>query len=245
MQDTKRLSAIIDDSERWLEMTEDVASGLAAVLRSAMELATRARSSTIPIESRGALALQVDQLIRQSIDTANRSTGTRPLLSGYETGKLPVQALQTGGEVTGVAFSGDQGKIIRQLGPGATMEVSSPASEVLGPAGSSIIEDLISLRDAIRWADGSELNESAGRLDGHHSRLVAIMGEIGAKTNRLALERERNAQEEIALSDLLSRIEDTDIAECTVRAQAASHSYATVLAVGARIVQPTLVDFLR
>ncbi|MDP2859056.1 MAG: hypothetical protein Q8P50_13920 [Bacillota bacterium] len=243
--DTARYKENIDDAQRWLDMTEDVTSSLTAVSRSAMDLATRAASQTLPVESRQALALQVDQLIRQSIDTANHSTGTRPLLSGYETRSLPVQATKTGSEITGVTFSGDDGKIVRQVGPNATMEVNSLVAETLGPAGSSLVEDMICLRDAIKSADSAAISGAAQRVNEHHTRLVAIMGEIGAKGNRLELMRERYSQEEITLSGLLSRIEDTDIAECTVRVQAAAHSYATVLAVGARIVTPTLVDFLR
>jgi len=244
IHDTGRYRANIDDGQRWLDMTEGVASSLTTIARSAMELATRASTGTIPVESRKALALQVDQLIRQSVDTANHSTGTRPLLSGHGTQSPPVQTVETGGRITGIVLSGDKGRIVRQVGPDATMEVNSLVTEMLGPAGSSMADDLVRLRDAIELTNVADTGIAARQLNGHHTRLVAVMSEIGAKGNRLELMRERYSQEEITLSSLLSRIEDTDVAECTIRVQAASHSYTTVLAVGARIVTPALVDFL-
>jgi len=244
IHETARYRTSIDDAQRWLDMTEGVASSLTAIAQSAMELGTRASNGAIPAESRKALALQVDQLIRQSVDAANHGTGTRPLLSGYETQVPPVQVIETGDKISGVVLLGDNGRIIRQVGPDATMEVNTLATEILGPAGCSFIDDLIGLRDSIEACDLAGTATTTGKLNEHHTRLAATSSEIGAKGNRLEMMRDRYSQEETTLSGLLSRIEDTDIAECTIRLQAASYSYTTVLAVGAKIVTPALVDFL-
>ncbi len=46
-------------------------------------------------------------------------------------------------------------------------------------------------------------------------------------------------------TELLSRMEDLDVASALVDLQEIENLYESVLAVGARVIQPTLMDFLR
>ena len=52
-------------------------------------------------------------------------------------------------------------------------------------------------------------------------------------------------QADINFSGLLSKTEDLDVAEAIIYLKAQENVYRAALATGARIMQPTLVDFLR
>ena len=76
-------------------------------------------------------------------------------------------------------------------------------------------------------------------------RLVAVRAEVGAMVNRLEMTQSQLSSADINFSHLLSKTEDLDIAEATVYLKAQEAVYRAALATGARIMQPTLIDFLR
>jgi len=55
----------------------------------------------------------------------------------------------------------------------------------------------------------------------------------------------RLEDEKLNFNTLLSRTEDVDMAEVIIRLKSEENVYMAALAGGARIIQPTLVDFLR
>jgi flagellar hook-associated protein 3 FlgL len=243
--DVDRYVANIQDAQSWLNATEGALASLAQVATRAMDIALRAGSGSLPESSRDALAREVDQITREAVDVANQSFGGRSLFAGYSTGVRPVTTTEVNGQVTAVAMHDDSGQMIRQIGPDSTMTINYCVTGVARGAGSSLFDALISLRQAIDANDRAALGNAVSVLEDHHSRLVGLETETGAKDSRLATTKERLDQMKLDLIALLSQVQDTDVAECTVRVQAAQNSYTTALAVGARIIMPTLVDFLK
>ena len=74
---------------------------------------------------------------------------------------------------------------------------------------------------------------------------VALRGEGAAKTNRLELTQSRFQAQKIATTEQLSSIEDADMAQAITDATMRESVYRSALAVGAKVIQPSLVDFLR
>jgi len=74
---------------------------------------------------------------------------------------------------------------------------------------------------------------------------LSLRSGVGAKTNRLELTKARLEDAGLNLSTLLSKNEDIDTAEVITRLKMQENTYQTALAAGARIIQPTLLDFLR
>ena len=75
--------------------------------------------------------------------------------------------------------------------------------------------------------------------------LLQVRGEVGAKVNMIDVMSERMFDVNVNLRDLLSKTRDTDVAETQIQLVTAEAAYRASLAVTARIIQPTLVDFLR
>ena len=67
----------------------------------------------------------------------------------------------------------------------------------------------------------------------------------GARSNRLEATVARLDADEIDNLDLLNSVEGIDLAKMITELKMEESIYRASLAVGARIIQPTLVDFLR
>ncbi|HEY8341514.1 MAG TPA: flagellin, partial [Calditerricola sp.] len=75
--------------------------------------------------------------------------------------------------------------------------------------------------------------------------LLAVRATVGARMNRFELIRYRLEADEVNVTRLLSKEEDADMAEVITNLKTAENVYRAALAAGARIIQPSLVDFLR
>ncbi len=68
---------------------------------------------------------------------------------------------------------------------------------------------------------------------------------VGAKANRLEISKSRLSENSVNLSELLSETEDIDMSEAILKLKTEENIYQAALAVGTRIIQPFLLDFLR
>ena len=75
--------------------------------------------------------------------------------------------------------------------------------------------------------------------------LDALLSQVGSKGARLDLTRKQLLSSRLNDAETLTKIEDADMSESIIRLNAQQASLQAALATGARVIQPTLIDFLR
>jgi flagellar hook-associated protein 3 FlgL len=84
-----------------------------------------------------------------------------------------------------------------------------------------------------------------GGIDTQMYNLLKVRADIGARQNRLELTSDRLSNDNINFTQLMADNEDVDTAETIMNLKNEENVYRASLSGGARIIQPTLVDFLR
>ncbi|EOC99391.1 flagellar hook-associated protein FlgL [Caldisalinibacter kiritimatiensis] len=128
---------------------------------------------------------------------------------------------------------------------GYTIDSSNKTSDSTGADKSYLIEIFDQLKNAMDGGDTDTIEKSIGRIDKVMENLLAVRAEIGAKTNRLELTKNKLESQEINFTELLSKNEDVDMAKVIMDLKMEENVYRASLSAGAKIIQPTLVDFLR
>ncbi|WP_372999311.1 flagellar hook-associated protein FlgL [Lutispora sp.] len=106
----------------------------------------------------------------------------------------------------------------------------------------AVFDQLISdLKDG----DSDGIRTAIERINTQSSNINAIWAEIGVKTNRVELTTNRILDDAINLTGLLSKNEDADMTEVIMNIKMEENVYRASLSTGARIIQPSLIDFLR
>lgn len=100
-------------------------------------------------------------------------------------------------------------------------------------------------RTALKEGDYDTVRKTTERLDGIQENLLQNQAEIGAKVKRLELTESRMGDEKINFTKLLSTNEDVDMMDTYTQLKIEENVYNSSLAAGAKIIQPTLLDFLR
>ncbi|MFA0888296.1 MAG: flagellar hook-associated protein FlgL [Synergistales bacterium] len=107
----------------------------------------------------------------------------------------------------------------------------------------SLLEDLAA---AVEQGAAASLSEDfLPRLDQAFDDLLGARSFCGALQRRVETASARLQENGIAYTELYSKIMDTDMAEATMEFQVAQATYQATLATIARVIQPTLVDYLR
>lgn len=145
-------------------------------------------------------------------------------------------------------------KLNVEISQGVTMEYSVSATDILmfkdKKGGSvNVMELLKGITDDIDSANPDKsskvTNEYLKSMDETITNLLKIRAEVGAKQNRMEAAGDQNDEQNFNLTDILSQTEDIDFAEKNIQATVAQSVYMASLQVSAKIIQPSLLDFLR
>jgi flagellar hook-associated protein 3 FlgL len=236
---TAAWSSNIDDSQTWLSTTDTALDNATQVLQRARELAVQGANGALSTSARATLANEVQGLLGQMVEIGNTAVGGRSIFGGTKT-QSPAFS-PTG------SFQGNTGAITRETGPSQVIQVNVTGQQLMGPGGSvsDVFTTLSQLASDLSSSNQTGIQASLSTLDAHITNVNAIRGQVGARVNQLELSKSRFETQGIATSDQLSSIEDVDMAQAITDLKTREDLYRASLGVGGRVLQPSLLDFLR
>ncbi|NLJ80767.1 MAG: flagellar hook-associated protein FlgL [Firmicutes bacterium] len=244
VRETEQYVRNTENALSWLDASDIVLKDVLEVIHRSKELANRGASTHLDDTSRKALADEVYQLHDSLLQLANSTHGGRYLFSGQKTQTVPFQI--SGGDddqLPEVEYKGDGQEVEFEIGVGINMGVNMKGETLFKP----IFDALEGLYGQL--TDSVDPEEEQPRpmqdLDNALDGVLRQISELGGKQNRVDLAHERLLDLSINVKKLLSDSEDLDYAEAIMHLKMEEFAYRTALSVGARIIQPSLVDFLR
>jgi len=119
------------------------------------------------------------------------------------------------------------------------------SAAALGLGGYDTLKMLSLLQEALQKNDKPALSALVTSLDEGVRGVTALRTEVGVRTNIVSAAEETQADFTLHLTSLLSETEDSDVAEVFTRLSQLNVGLQAALATSARILQSTLLDFLR
>lgn len=121
----------------------------------------------------------------------------------------------------------------------------SRAAKALGIYGSSdMIGTMVMLANALTNNDREGAGMLLEPLNSSIDSMLDARGTVGTRTVRLETTSTRLVDMELSFTNLLSEVEDADITEVLTELATQEANYQSALMAGAKIIQPTLLDFL-
>jgi len=106
-----------------------------------------------------------------------------------------------------------------------------------------VVSGLEALENALR-TPGGDVAAAGATLDTLGDRVLSQRAKNGARALRIDVLGDKLESLEIEYRRLLSDVEDIDLAEVLVKLKSAEVAYQAALDAGARIIQPSLLDYL-
>jgi len=228
-------------AKSWLEKTEDALISMGDIMQRVRELAVKGANGTNDDGALDATAEEVDQLLDEMKVLANSQNSDRYIFGGTNT-NIEIY--------DGTNWTGNENIMQVEIGEGITTDLNLNGKEIFGiddtPGNpNSIFATLQTLSTDLRAGDFDAIDSDIGTVDGHIETILSARSEIGAKSNRIDMTMSRLDAAEQSYTKVLSDTEDADMAEVIIKLKEQENVYNATLAAGARIIQPSLVDFLR
>lgn len=231
----------IDLSEGILRTAETAFSAATDLLIEVRSMAVQGGTDTTTPEAREALAQSVDSALTRLVDLGNTVHDGRFVFSGTATTTKP---FTIDPQRTGVTYQGTQDEFEVEISPATKIEVSHNGQEVF-KGDVDTFDTLIRLRDALRNDDGPTVRAMISDLDDAHEQITTGYGDLGGRSDLLALVRNQIDAVQINIDEQASQIEDADLTQVITDYQNAQVALEAGLQAGAKVIQTSLLDFLR
>jgi flagellar hook-associated protein 3 FlgL len=228
-----------DNARAWLGTQDGTLQTASAVMRRVRELTISAGAPLGPAAREG-IAIELEGIRDQLIDTANTTFNGRPVFGGF--GSQAVQ--ETAGVVV---FVGDAGAVERRISENRTVQVNISAGDAFGfNAGDDVFTLLSDVIGHVRAGDSASISTTdLTRIADAESRIGEALGAVGARGNQVSNTLTSGQARRDEIRAYRSSIVDADLASTALEMTMAETSYESVLAATSRLQLPNLADYLR
>lgn len=232
------------DAQSWLENTDGALSDLSSIMTSAKELTVKA-ISTNTADSFKAIGSQIDGLINQAVATANKQMGDRYLFAGQSD---KTQPFTRSGDT--FIYNGDNNKISMIIKPGSVNtdqdSINVTGKEVFGPA-LEMLNHLVEIKNQLNtgnpqldWLSNTGLDY----IEKDHDRVLQQQTKIGSRMSMYELAQNMLGDDNVLINEDLSNNDDLNIEKAIMDYKSSENAYNASLAIGAKIMPKSLLDFL-
>ncbi|MPQ99516.1 flagellar hook-associated protein 3 [Modestobacter sp. I12A-02628] len=248
---TTQYARNVSDGKAWLNETDSQLKSFGDQFRKVRELAVQANNSGAMSDSaRQAIKAEVDELQKSLVGVANTKLLGRPIFGGPTSGEAAYSA--TGDFVGRPVTAAEPEGVTRRISDAETVRIDVTGQEAFGvrsdPPDPATDTDVFSV--VARFSAGlsspttdyaSMLTDMTTALD----RLSAAQSTIGARTNRIQNADVLTGDRSLTLANQLAEIENVDLAKAIMELSMQQTGYDAALGATAKIIQPTLLDYLR
>lgn len=212
------------------------------------DMAVESANSAKPVEGRQAIATQLDQVMRELADIANTQHLGKYVFAGSKTGSPPV-VVNVGDPP--YVYEGDSRQLVIQVGPGVQVTATVTAAtafnmnEAALPGADDVFTVIKILKEKVLAGDIEGISEHLADIDNVRTNLIAVNSQVGAQLANLESSADALLESKIRVMDLLSKTEDADLAEAIIQLRMRENLYQAAMATAARVLNVSLVDFLR
>jgi len=252
IQNAMKLKSNISSVEQWKSNTDEALSymnttdstlgDMTSMLQRVRELTVQGANGTLATVDKGAIADEVDQISSQLQMMANTQIGSKYIFSGTATNKPLIVA------PNGAVSGGNTQDVTFEVGNNLSLPISVNGEALFGntttiPSG--VFTTLSALSADLRIGNSAGINDALAKVDTNIDNVITLRAGLGARTNRMTALQGQLDYTSTNLTENLSSIEDADMAKTITDFTNSQNVYKAALSVGAKIIQPSLVDFMR
>lgn len=238
--DQKQYVRNAQDGLGWLSTIDSTLSTMTTEVRRARDLALEGASTgSMSQTSRQALATEIDQIRQSLMADANTTYLGRPVFGGVTAGSEAFDPDTA--EYVGSA----SGSVTRTVGKGIEIQVDVAGKSVVGEDGDNLFDHLEALSTALVAGDEAGIDTAIKQLSDRLNTISNVQADVGTRYLRVEGAVTAGEDQILTLSSKLSEVENADLPSTIVDLQLQEVAYQAALSATSRVMQPSLVDFLR
>lgn len=226
----------ISDGDNWLTSVDSSLSNVTTLLNRVRDLTVRgANDGALSPSAKEAIAVELDGLKADLLKESNATYLGRSVFAGTSDAGV---AFRSDYSFTGVAGAA----VDRRIGTDRSVRVDADGSAVFGAGVNSVFALVDGIASDLR--SGNNVGARLASIDSRMNTVAASHTDIGARQSTITRAQESNMKNAASLEAQRAGIEDLDLGSMLLDLQVQELNYKSALAVTARVLQPTLMDFL-
>jgi flagellar hook-associated protein 3 FlgL len=248
LNEIQQFKSNAQEGSDWMTQTDQSLDEVTQVLQRVRELTVQGSNDTNDQSSRDAIAAEVEQLKEHLGEVANTEMAGKYIFAGTDTKTPPCTTDKTTSPPT-VTFTNTNDQPINwQVGKSNFVQINTNGTDVFNYQGSdgkspNVFQVLDNIVSSLK--NGTSVDSQLSAVDTQLDNITQQRAGLGARMNRMDLSISRLDSMDVSTTSLLSNQEDVDIAQVITDLQTKQSVQSAALSVGAKIIQPTLVDFLK
>jgi len=228
----------ITHGKTFLNQTESTLNLINDLRVSAKEIALQGANGNHSSAELNNMANSIATIKSQLVSLANTQVGEEYIFGGYDISSPPYDSSGT--------YSGDSGEIEIRIGKNSTITLNFPGDTVLGSAGGvDIFQCLTDLETALSNNDLAGIQQEIGNLDAAEEQIMSAWSITGYRINNLESASTALDLIDLDTTALISDTEDVDMTEAIMNFSKQEMALEAVMASSAKILQTSLLNFLK
>lgn len=245
----------LSETYNWMDTADASLNEVTLTLQRMRELTVQAANDTYEASQRENIRKEITQLREHLVSLANTKANNKFIFNGTDTLNAPVdgaaikaafdEASATGNiPPLANAVSTNSQNVNFELLKGVKVSVNTNPMNIFTE---QLFSDIIALEKTLNNPTSASDNITAfiDRIGGHIENVVNERAELGARVNRVEMIENRVMDQEVIARRIMSNNEDADMERVIIDLMTQENIHRAALASGARIIQPSLIDFLR
>lgn len=249
----------IKQAESELEITDKTILSAVDVIHRARELTVQAANISSGTNELSAINFEIEQLINTVKDLGNTQFGGKYIYGGLVTEDAPFQAVGTDQiQYMGTLSTGNYQRQV-EITKGVTIDLNLAGDAVFGQyyesapgpppvmTGNGLIQTLTTLSQELKTdpANYENIRSKIDDLDTDLHTLLNAQAKIGGSLSRLEMMKNKLEEDNISYTKRKSSLEDVDLAKAISDVQFQETALQASLSVSAKVVQFSLLDYIR
>lgn len=238
----------IEQGKTRLEFNEATLDLVSDLVNTARRLAADYSGSSLSIGERQSVALQVKDLYDQVMQMANSKLNGNYIFSGHATNAVPFSRDAN----FNAAYNGDDGELRIMVSDNVEVNIVADGRNIFQDAangGVNIFDELKNLVDGLENPDpvagSAQIEATINPLQDGRDQINCRRSEYAPVLYRLQATDEYMTNLRPKVEEAMANLEQADITKAVVELQNLELAYETTIATAGRIIQPSLLDFLR
>lgn len=266
---TEKYNSNIDETVGWMNTSDASLETVGNLLGDIKDTILKVGNGTYSQSEMKSLNADMNEKIKQLADTLNSTYGGKYMFGGSNVDDAPIKVTTDANGVVKLEFNKDKnGQILpntqdlkTDISSGVNIDYNISVGELFNIKDANgnnmnLLDEINNISKLMNdIANGDEktsstakdtlLNDTKGKVDTLFDHVLTERTSLGVKVSTAEKIKDANDEDLVTMKDILSKDQDTDVVEAFIELQSAELVYQASIKVGSKLIQPTVLDYIR
>ena len=256
ISDVEKYNSNADEVLGWLDVTDESLDRIGSLTTDIRTLLVSIQGTYGPDEIK-ATQTEINEKVKQIGEALNTTYAGKFIFGGSITDEQPIKIIEKDGVAQLVINNADNNRLndslVVEISDGISLEHNLTLNQITATAGKEtgktngleILNGIVSSLNQNNPVNEEELKKLRGDLDTYLSDILNNRALVGGKSNTVSAIKDSNDENILEMKGSYSMMQDVDFAEYFMELQEAQMMYTASLQVGSKLLQSTLLDYMR